>query len=105
MLLTKQLLHTTDSFIKRLNATGISTVQDFVQWYPRAYEDKSKLHTIFSLMDIRDKCAVRATIETITTEKTRSHKILSKAILRDEKDYFAEAVWFNSPYFLKQYKA
>ncbi len=83
-LLTKALLHTTDSYIKRLQKGGIETVEDLIGHYPRTYKDKSDVLEYFSYVNIKEPNTVRVKIESITTERTRNNKELSKAILCDK---------------------
>lgn len=104
MQLTKNLLHTTDSYIKKLNQAGIIEVKDLINHYPRTYENKSQVLEHFSFVSIKEKNSVICTIETINSERTRNNKQLIKAILKDKNDFMAEAVWFNQKYLLSQFK-
>jgi len=104
MQLTKNLLHTTDSYIKKLAQAGINEVKDLINHYPRTYENKSQVLEYFSFVSIKEKNSVICTIETINSERTRNNKQLIKAILKDKNDFMAEAVWFNQKYLLNQFK-
>ncbi len=104
-LLTKALLHTTDSYIKRLQKGGISTVEDLIGHYPRTYKDKSDVLELFSYVNIREPNTLRLKIESITTERTRNNKELTKAILCDKWGFLSEAVWFNRKYMLQKFHA
>lgn len=104
MQLTKTLLYTTDSYIKKLSQAGIVEVKDLINHYPRTYENKSQVLEQFSFVSIKEKNSVICTIETINSERTRNNKQLIKAILKDKNDFMAEAVWFNQKYLLSQYK-
>ncbi|MBU0626358.1 hypothetical protein KKG31_06870 [Patescibacteria group bacterium] len=42
----KLLLRTTPKYVSLLAQNGIVTVQDFLQYFPRAYEDRSNLKTL-----------------------------------------------------------
>ena len=104
-LLTKALLHTTDSYIKRLQKGGIETVEDLIGHYPRTYKDKSDVLEYFSYVNIKEPNTVRVKIESITTERTRNNKELSKAILCDKGGFLSEAVWFNRKFMLQKFHA
>lgn len=104
-LLTKSLLHTTDSYIKRLQKGGIETVEDLIGHYPRTYKDKSDVLEFFSYVNIKEPNTLRVKIESITTERTRNNKELSKAVLADKSGFLSEAVWFNRKYMLQKFHA
>ncbi|MBP8016542.1 ATP-dependent DNA helicase RecG [Candidatus Gracilibacteria bacterium] len=105
MFLTKQLLHTTDSYIKKLAKVGIKTTNDLINHYPRTYENKSSILEYFSFVNIKEKNTIKATVETINRERTRNNKILIKAILKDKNGFLCEAVWFNRTFLLAQFKS
>ncbi len=103
MFLTKSLLHTTDTYIKKLQEVGIETVSDLIGYFPRDIEDKSDICEQFSLLNIKEKQVVRCKIEVLTSEITRNKKILIKAVLSDRDWSYAEAVWFNRKFLMTQF--
>ncbi len=103
MLLTKELLHTTDAHIKKLKAGGLETTEDLLLYFPRNLEDRSEVLESFTLVQLKEKNTLRLTIESIVSERTRSGKTLTKVILKDIHGYFSEAVYFTKPYFLSKY--
>ncbi len=103
MFLTKSLLHTTDSYIKKLHEVGIETVRDLLTYFPRDIEDKSEVCRQFSLLNIREKQVVECKIEVLTSEMTRNKKLLIKAVLMDRDGSYAEAVWFNRRFLMTQF--
>ncbi len=103
MELTKSLLHTTDTYVKKLHEVGILTVEDFIRIFPKDLEDKSTLMTRFVELAITEKQAVRCRIELLTKEVTRNKKILIKAVLTDSDGSHAEAVWFNRKFLLQKF--
>ncbi len=103
MQLTKSLLHTTDTYIKKLHEAGVETVRDFLSLFPRGIEDKSDMIEDFSLVNIREKQAIKCMIELLTEESTRNKKLLIKAVLTDKSGFHAEAVWWNRRTILTQY--
>ncbi|MBX9809979.1 hypothetical protein K2X92_06320, partial [Candidatus Gracilibacteria bacterium] len=74
MQLTKSLLHTTDSYIKRLAEAGIETVSDLLGYFPRDIEDKSEVCERFSELSIKEKQVIKCRIELMTSEMTRNKK-------------------------------
>jgi ATP-dependent DNA helicase RecG len=103
MFLTKSLLHTTDTYIKKLKEVGIETVRDLLMYFPRDMEDKSDVCEEFTLLTIKDKQVVKCKIELITSEMTRNKKLLIKAVLTDKNGSHAEAVWFNRRFLMTQF--
>lgn len=103
MQLTKSLLHTTDTYIKRLNEAGIESVLDLLSYFPRDIEDKSDVCERFSEVNITEKQVIKCTIELITSEMTRNKKLLIKAVLVDKDGSYAEAIWFNRKFLLQQF--
>ncbi|EKE26433.1 MAG: hypothetical protein ACD_4C00294G0004 [uncultured bacterium (gcode 4)] len=104
MLLDKKLLHTTDSYIKKLNDAWILTVSDLINHYPRTYENKSNVLEYFSYVNLKEKNSVACEIETINSERTKNNKQLIKAIIKDKNWFMAEAVWFNQKFLLQNYR-
>ncbi len=103
LILTKALLHTTDTYVKKLREAGIETVRDFLSLFPRGIEDKSEMIEDFSMINIREKQAIKCTIELLTEESTRNKKLLIKAVLTDKSGFHAEAVWWNRRMILNQF--
>jgi RecG-like helicase len=50
MIELKIALKTTPKYIKILAAEGIITVKDFLQYFPRAYEDRSTIRNLHELI-------------------------------------------------------
>lgn len=105
IVLTKKNLHTTDTYIKKLNEAGIFTVADLIEHYPRTYENKSNVIKNFSYVNIKEKNTVLCEIETIVSEKTKFSKSIIKAIIKDESWFLSEAVWFNQKYLLSKFSS
>lgn len=103
MQLTKSLLHTTDSYIKRLAEAGIETVSDLLGYFPRDIEDKSEVCERFSELSIKEKQVIKCRIELMTSEMTRNKKLLIKAVLVDRDGSYAEAIWFWRKFLLQQF--
>lgn len=105
MQLTKNLLRTTDTYIKKLAKAGIVTVEDFLNNYPKDIEDRSNLIEYFSYVNLKEDNTIKATIETITEETTKNKKFLVKIILKDKWWFLCESVFFNNRFISHQFKA
>ncbi len=103
--LTKSLLHTTDNYIKALEKVWVKTVGDFINHFPRDYEDRTNVLDNFSLINIKEKNTILVTLVSINSQKTWWWKLLTKAVLEDKNWFLSEAVWFNRKYLATQLKA
>ena len=86
---------------KTLNRLGIFNLEDLITYYPRTYEDRSKIKKLEDVEDGEDaliKATVVSRMQVITT-RSRGMKIC-KMIVRDDTDV-CEITWYNQPY-LKQ---
>jgi len=99
-LLTKTILRTTDNYIKSLQKVWINTVQDFINLYPRDYEDRTNILDSFSYINIKDKNTILVTLISIENTNTNNWKTLTKAIVEDKN----WCVWFNRKFLTTQYQ-
>lgn len=85
---------------KLLNKLGINTVYDLITYYPREYDDRSKLKKISELTP-NEKVTIRVKILEYEESKTLYKKIpILRAKVADETG-IAYVVWYNQKY-LKQ---
>jgi len=103
--LTKQLLHTTDNYIKSLNKANIISVWDLLNHYPRSYEDRTNVLDDFSLINIKEKNTILVKLISLDTKRTKNWKILTKWVLEDKNWFYSEVVWFNRKYLASQLSA
>jgi len=103
-LLTKTILRTTDNYIKSLQKVWINTVQDFINLYPRDYEDRTNILDSFSFINIKDKNTILVTLISIENTNTNNWKTLTKAIVEDKNWFMCECVWFNRKFLTTQYQ-
>lgn len=103
MKLQKNLLHTTDAYIKKLASAGVITTSDFIFLFPKNIENKSDLITDFTKIHILDKQTIYGIIEIIQSEVTRYKKTLIKAVLKDENGNYLEIAWFNRKFLLTKF--
>ena len=95
--LNKRILRTTDEYIKTLEEMGISTLENFLMYLPRAHEDLSQMHSIGSA-PLDTKVTMRGNVENIRLVRTRRNKQLVTAKFTDTEGYAAEVIWFNQPH-------
>lgn len=86
---------------KVLNRLGIFTLEDLITYYPRTYEDRSKIKKIEDVID-GEEVTIKAFVVSkmqIITARNKKMKIC-KMIVRDDTDA-CEITWYNQQY-LKQ---
>ena len=62
MKLTKNLLHTTDSYIQRLARGGVETVEDLLLFFPKDLEDTSSILDTFAYVNIQEKNTIKVIV-------------------------------------------
>ena len=84
----------TDKQLKRL---GIETVKDLIFYFPRTYEDLTKLKSI-SELSVGEQATIRARLEQVKSFRSpRKRKIITQAVAADETGSL-RLVWFNQAY-------
>lgn len=86
---------------QQLRLGGIHNVRDLIYFYPRAYEDYSKLDQISSIKPGR--VIVKARCESVSTKYVRRGLSITSASLVDDTGKLY-ASWFNQPYRENQLK-
>ena len=87
---------------QQLAKAGLATVDDLINFLPRAYEDYSHVTTIANIAP--GKATIKARCEKIATRPVRRGLRITTATLADETGKL-QAVWFNQPYRETQLKA
>ncbi len=90
-------LSTKPEYIKALAEMDLHTVEDFLLYFPRAYEDLSQLKTLDQVKD-GEKATVRGTLTGLQNSRVKGRMNLTKALFFDAKGNGAEVVWFNQPF-------
>jgi len=88
------------SYVKKLKKIGIYSVQDFLFYFPRKYQD---LSNIISIKEIKpgQTATIKGTVWQIVSKKAKNRRMhITEAIICDEKNLL-KAVWFNQPYLTK----
>jgi ATP-dependent DNA helicase RecG len=81
---------------KRLARLGLRVVRDMLYFFPRRYDDFSTLKTINQL-EYGEEVTVMGRIWDAKTRRTRSGKVVTKAIIEDGSGTI-EVTWFNQPH-------
>ena len=85
-----------------LEAAGLKTISDALDFLPRAYDDYS---TAVNIADLQPgKVTVKARCESVSTRIVRRGLRITTAVLAD-KSGKVKAVWFNQPYRETQLKS
>lgn len=88
----------------RLERIGIRTLGDVLEFYPRSYIDKRKIH---SFADVEDELTGTFLCHVVSATSTRSfgkNKAMLKVRVQDESQK-AELVFFNAAYLKDKYQA
>ena len=93
---------------KALNAAGIYTASDILEFFPRDYDDRSNIKSINELTvgavnTIRGKIGTTPVQTTVNKKSGAGTLVLVKAIIKDSTGLL-EIVWFNQPYLTKNLK-
>jgi ATP-dependent DNA helicase RecG len=100
--LTKELLHTTDAYIKSLYKWWIQTIADLIYFFPKDTEDRTNVLESFSYVNTKEKNTLLLTFISIENTKLPSWKLLTKAVFEDKNGFMSEWVWFNRNYLATQ---
>lgn len=89
--------------VRHFHKLGIYTVEDLITYFPRDYEDRSKVKKIAALVD-GETCAFEGIVMSKVSEsRPRRGLIVSKVYLGDDTSKMI-AVWYNQPYIRKIFK-
>ncbi len=83
---------------------GVSTVGELLRFYPRAYEDWSKIVPISQCVMGENVCVKGTVMFPVKNERVRGGMLLAKATITDGDDVFA-ATFFNNKYIDKMLKS
>lgn len=82
---------------KRLEKIGISTLGDLLFYFPRKYEDFSKISKIREVK-VGEKYCLKGKIIEIKNKKTWQRKINLTIAIVSDKTASLKVIWFNRPY-------
>jgi ATP-dependent DNA helicase RecG len=84
-----------EALATKLKSVGIESVGDLIDYYPRRYDDYSRITSINQLMP--GAVTIEATIKQITGRYVRRGMHITEAIASDSTGS-VRLVWFNQPY-------
>ena len=68
---------------KLLSLLGVNTVEDLINYYPRTYEDRTKIKKIEELQDGEDALIEAVTVTAATVFKLRRNMSVSKVMVHE----------------------
>ena len=80
-----------------LNKIGIYTVKDLIEYYPRVYEDRTKLTPINKFQKEQNVLFFGTLVKPVTMAYAKKKKILS-TVVTDDSGSIALLTWFNQVY-------
>ncbi|KDR94043.1 ATP-dependent DNA helicase RecG [Peptoclostridium litorale DSM 5388] len=86
---------------KYFNQMGIFSIKDLLYYFPRAYEDRSKIKNISSMAE-GEKAYIRAVIKKIENKKVKHGLRMSKVLIYDGQESIY-AVFFNKNHMVKTF--
>jgi ATP-dependent DNA helicase RecG len=94
-----KVISTTKAHLNRLQEVGVSTVGDFLGYFPRTHHDQSNLVKIIEIRTDQTN-TIKGTISQLAEIRTKFGKKLLKAKFTDDTGS-VDVIWFNQP-FLKR---
>ena len=82
---------------KLLNLLGVNTVQDLIDYYPRAYEDRTKVKKIEELEDGEEALIEAVTVSGVSVFRLRRNMTIVKVLVQDDTGRCL-ITWFNQDY-------
>ena len=82
---------------KLLNKLNINTLEDLITYFPREYEDRSKICSISEILDGSISTFKATVVSKMSEIKIRKGLTLYKLIVRDDTSN-AVLTWYNQPY-------
>ena len=86
-----------------LNKLGIYSVKDLIEYYPRAYEDRTRLVKIDEFEKDKSVLFIATVVRPVTLAHARGKKIIS-TVVTDESGRLAFLTWFNQVYITDRLK-
>ena len=83
--------------VQLLNKIGIFTLKDLITYYPREYEDRSKIKNICECQNGEDTVIEAVAVSRLANTRIGKGKTIQKLQVRDETG-LATITWFNQPF-------
>ena len=84
-----------------LHKLGIDSLEDLLRWFPRDYQDRSRIRDLVSLEDGETACVLARVVTVPVLNRVRAGMSLVKFRIADDSGS-AEVVFFNQPYVKNQ---
>ena len=88
---------------KLLNKIGIFTLKDLITYYPRSYEDRSKLKNIEECINGEMALVEAVAISNFLNTRINGGRTMQKLTVEDETGKMT-ITWFNQPYLRSKFK-
>lgn len=100
----KEYLKTTPRYINLLAANGITNIKEFLQYFPRTYEDRENMVTLHEMQSEEEAYSVKVLVQKKVLIKTaRGRKILELQVV-DTKDVKASINFFHANFLMSKLK-
>ena len=86
-----------------LNKIGIETVRDLIEYFPRAYDDRSVVKKLSEVIEGERVTVEASIVNSVYTRFLGKFKSVSKVVISDGSEQ-AICTWFNQPYVGNQLK-
>ena len=86
-----------------LNKIGIYTVKDLIEYFPRAYDDRSIVKKLADILEGERVTVEASIVNSVYTRFLGKFKSVSKVVISDGTEQ-AICTWFNKPYVSNQLK-
>ncbi len=84
-------------YVKRLKRLGIETIEDLLCYYPKRYEDLTKVKKVSELKEDGTVQTVKVRLHDLRNVRTRKGMIITKGSFEDDSGV-GQVVWFNQPF-------
>ena len=100
----KEYLKTTPKYVNLLQANGVATMKQFLQYFPRTYEDRKNMVTLHEMQSEDIAYSVKVHVQKKVLIKTpRGKKILELQVV-DTKDVKASVNFFHANFLMSTLK-
>ena len=91
-----RVLRTTKRHLQKLEQLGVTTVRDFLQYFPRTYNDTSS-YTKISEITTTEVSTIKGQIKSLFNIRTKYNKKITRGTIEDDTGKI-DIVWFNQPH-------
>jgi len=92
-----------ESRVKLFNKLGVFTVYDMLNYFPRVYEDRRQVKTIFEAVESETVCIKATVFSPVSERRVRNGLTIYSLPLCDDTGNIT-AVWFNNRFVVNRFK-